>query len=289
MKTNKKIDIKKTNKRMNKDNLLDRIKDSLKPTKECFKIFGFDILFYAILIPSFALFTYIINSFTENIDTSLLSEQIIYESPEMIQALNSSLQSLLIAFISGGIIFFILAVLGWSISRGLCYSKLLKKKFNKEYLIKLFFMNLFYAVFIGLIIILPFLALISSINAILQGGRILAYIVLIISNVVLFLIAYMISTSYIIMTKKDTKIFESIGKAITKCAKNLKNIYKEGIIIIVATMIITAVLLRVQNYIVFNTTQNAGAIITMIVTIIFLATTSTWARNLFVKKMEEMV
>lgn len=210
---------------------LELLKESLKPTKECQMNFLADALFYLILAPSFMLFSYIINKQADMVDKSLLNEQILYQAPEKINQLNQSLEALLIVLIAAGLLLLLVAVVSWSLSRGLAYTQLTKKKFTKDYFIRFSLMNLLYFILVSLIVVLPFVLFISSIQFMLSQGPVLAYTILIVMILSSLLISYLINLSYAIFTLKNNLILSSIGNSIIKSANIIKEIWPTCLII----------------------------------------------------------
>ena len=146
---------------------------------------------------------------TKNVDPSLLQNQeaLLQASETQLAALYSDLKTLVIATLSILIITVLALLLGWSLSRGLIYTKILKKKFNWD----------FFKRFVGLNVIISiiFIILLLIISALVQTQiKSMIYAGLII----LVVLIYYITIIYIQFTKTK-KIFASIGEGLSKGTK----------------------------------------------------------------------
>ncbi|MBD3248745.1 hypothetical protein GF336_01750 [Candidatus Woesearchaeota archaeon] len=235
------------------------MKNLLKPfkTKEFIFILLYDLLFYLIFIPFSYLFAYIINSKTNAIDMSVLEQHTLQTMPlAESEIILSQMQSLVYWIVGLGIILASIAILSWSLSRGLIYTRLLKQRFDKKYFKRFNLLNLL------LLIIIIIISMIIFSLASLNPYAVFLYIP------VFIIAAYFITLTYIQFTKK-TKIFKAIEKGLK--AGFTKNIIPA--LIILGVFILLNLLASILPY---------NIIINTALLFIFI----TWARVYFVEAVK---
>ncbi len=235
------------------------MKNLLNPfkTKEFIFILLYDLLFYAIFIPCSYLFAFAINKKTNAIDLSALEQQTINTvSIAESELILSQMQSLVTWMVGLGILLASIAILSWSLSRGLIYTRLLKEKFNKKYFIRFALLNLIVLIIIAILSIVIF-SLVS-----IHPYALLLYIPF-------FAIAsYFITLTYIKFTK-NIKIFKSIKRGLK--AGFTKNIIPA--LIILGIFILLNLLASILPY---------NIIIYTALLLVFMA----WARMYFVDEVK---
>ena len=191
--------------------------DSFKLKADFLYIFFYDLLLYGIMIPLFSLFIFILNKKAEAVDPNILSNlnsvmNITAAQAQQIQQASQAVQSYLYTFLGAGLLFIIIALLAFTLTRALIWNHLLKKKFELKKYLKF---NL-------LILLLAFLAVILYIilriiapliiNIFLKISINFALILSSILYLLVFMaIIYFASLIYINHTKTG-KIFNSFSK-----------------------------------------------------------------------------
>ena len=229
------------------------------------QILLFDLIFYIVVLPSIYLAALIINRQGVKVDTTLLTPEAIATASELeITLLSSQVRSLVVWTLVSFAVVFILALLTWSFTRGLIYTKLLKQKFTLKYFKKFIGLNIF--LIMALIPILVFLA-------VLLKAELMSFIV--VSVALLLAVAYFISLIYIQFTKnKQLKVFASIGEGLSLGAKKFKKLLLPGILIIIVGYIINVISVRLPP----------STYTSIILFAIFMA----WARIYFVSTVERV-
>ena len=116
--------------------------DSFKLGMIHLKVILFDLLFYAITIPFFYAAGFFLAKQAEKMNLDLLNNQLLSRSAEEIQALSSQVQGLFFILIGAIVVVLAVIISAWSLSRGLVYTTLLKKRLTKDYFLKFAGLNL---------------------------------------------------------------------------------------------------------------------------------------------------
>ena len=246
---------------------LDYLKKELMQFLNSFKLkFNFiqillyDLLFYAIIVPSLLFIPNFLNKQGAKIDQSLLTQEAIMKATEVeLQLFYSQLRNLVIAAVVGIAALLLIALLAWSLSRGLIYTKLLKKKFTSKYFKKFIGLNLVLG--IALLVITPFLATLLKVQ--------LIYL----SLAILLIIAYFTTMIYIQFTKNNL-IFASIGDGLSFGAKNILK------------LIIPIILIIIVGYILMKVSYNLPEI--SFAPLILVAAYMAWLRIYFINKVNQL-
>jgi len=250
-----------------KKQLID-FKDSFKLKPNFLKIMLFDLLFYVITIASLFFFGFVISKYSEKIPAGMLNADIFSRSPEELSLLASNMQGFYIAIIVSVIASIIITLAAWSLSRGLIYTNLLKKKLTPRYFFKLLGLNTLLAIII--LILLVFLSVIVKIIP--AAGYVLLALILI--------AIYFITLIYIYFTKSD-KLFKSIGTALSKGTKAIPKLIFPCFLIIVVYILINIISSLIKKALQANT---ATYIISLLIFIVFLA----WARIYFTEEVSKV-
>jgi len=242
--------------------------DSFKPKISWLYIILFDLLFYGITV----LLVKGVGSYLAGKSNAInlpVIEDLTALTAEQVQPIASQVQSLVISTILLSILIFVVILGTWSLSRGLIYSILLKKEFNKKSFKKFILLNLF--LFVVITIILTFFTAIGLIlQELVLSYRYVFYLVFLV-------IAYYLSINYIIFTKHN-KVFESIGKALEFGTKNMPKLLIPCLLILIVSLILT----NIQPFL--GIPLAIAPFVSLIVFVIFMA----WARIYFVHKVEEI-
>ena len=223
----------------------------------------YDLIFYAATIPTLLLFGGVTKTLGSRIDQGLMTQEaLLAASQAELQAFYSSLKWLVMWTIFSLILMFVVTLTSWSVSRGLIYTKLLNKKFNKSY----FWKSIGLALVLG-IIVFPLLLLISLFL------KSFVYYLIVFSGVFLLAIAYFLAMIYIEFTKSKL-VFASIGSGLTQGCKKLPRLILPILFIAVIGIIVGLA----------NNALPKTIVVTLIVLVLFWA----WARMYFVKRVESI-
>ncbi|MBW2978203.1 hypothetical protein KY331_05125 [Candidatus Woesearchaeota archaeon] len=241
-------------------------KDSFKPKITWIYIMLFDLLFFAVAILTLKG----VGSFLEKkmAVINMPEGDLLSMTQEQLQPITAQLQDLVISIGISVILVFIVMIAIWSLSKGLIYCTILKKKFTKQYFKKFFLLNLFLSIVI--IIILTFLMTVGSVLKELVAFRHIFYIFLL-------AVAYYLSINYIFFTKHN-KVFESIGKTLTFGTKNILKLLIPCLLIYIPFQIIFTTLTLIPIPLFF------APFVSLIIFVIFMA----WARNYFVQEVNKI-
>jgi hypothetical protein len=208
---------------------------------------------------------YILRTRINGVDLSMLNQQILQRSPEEVQALSSQLTSLLVILLLT-IIFFLLALLlSWTLSRGLMWTTVLKKKFTKHYFKKFVGLNVLFGIVLA-ILIFVFSKLVE-----------LSYIIYIF-YITFAIFIYFTAIIYTYFTKKEHQIFNSIGQGLTIGVKKLKHLIIPSLLIIVLLAVISIASFLLQKV-------YSSIFIIFILIILY----SAWARPYFISQAEKVL
>ncbi|MBD3355380.1 hypothetical protein GF361_05350 [Candidatus Woesearchaeota archaeon] len=240
---------------------LNNFKDSFKLNTDFLQIYIYDLLFYAIILPSLFFVQRLLSKRTSNLDLASIQD-LASQSPAQISMVTAQLNSFMAVFIASVVFMIILVLAAWSLSRGLIYTKIMKKKFNIKYFLKFMLLNLI----LGVI----FLLLLASFSVFIKISSF--KILLVISALIT---VYLWAFTYIYFTKKN-EIFYAIGKAV-QAAPKIKTLFIPCLLILAVFIILTAVfsLLRIT--------------LSPYIALLILALFLTWARLYFVPEAEKIL
>jgi hypothetical protein len=232
-------------------NQLETFKKSFKIDTTLIKIILFDLLFYAITIPSFILMGIFLNKKSQGIDLAALNQNILAKSAEEVQLLATQMQNYFISFIGAIILAIIIVLAAWSLSRGLIYTNLLKKRLTWKYFFKTMGLNLLFAI-IAIILLVFFSVLVQAIMPSVNLFLLVALIII-----------YFIMLSMIYFTETG-KVFKGIGKAFSQGGSSLPYILLAVIGFALIRWLIHSIL---QNFIISPITASILSLIAAIVLI----------------------
>ena len=250
---------------MNKQ--LTLFKDSFKLDITFIKVIIFDLLFYVILIPSFFVVGILLNKWAQKMDLDMLNQQILTKSAEEIQALTSQVQSFIAILIITVVILVLIILAAWSLSRGLIYTTLLKKKLTKGYFLKFMLLNLIIGI-VALILLIFFSVIVNAIPPAIY----LFYAVVLIAG-------YLSVLMCVLFTKKN-KIFNSIVKGFSEGAIKLKKLIIPCVLILVVFIILSLI-----SFLLGRAQLTITPYISLLIFVIFMA----WARIYFVRQAEKVI
>jgi hypothetical protein len=241
--------------------------NSFKPNIIWLYIMMFDLLFYGISV----LLIKSVGSYLseKSAAINLPVRDIAAMSAEQLKPLASHLQNFFIAIILLVILSFIIIMAAWSLTRGLIYSALLKKKFTKAYFKKFFLLNLFLTM--PLAIILVFF---TAIGLVLQG---IFYHYKYVYYLVILAVSYYLAINYISFTKKN-KVFDSIAKSLEFGIKKLHKLLLPCLLILIVSIMLPAVISLIPIPL------TAMPLISLIAFVLFMA----WARIYFIQEAEKV-
>lgn len=240
--------------------------NSFKPKISWLYIMLFDFLFYGISI----LLVKAVGSYLSKKSASIIlpTGDLMSMPAEQLEPILLQLRNYFIATIVSVVLAFIIILVAWSLTRGLIYSLLLKKKYSKSYFKKSILLNLFLSV--DIIILLTFFVSIGLLLQDLARGYVYVF------YAVFLVIGYYLSLNYIFFTRKN-HVFESVGKALTFGTKNLpKLIIPCLIILIISTVLSNLVPLIIPVQIL--------SFASLVIFVAFMA----WARTYFVHEVEKI-
>jgi hypothetical protein len=206
------------------------------------------LLFYAIIVPLFFLFSFILNKKLESINGIDILSEITPESMinasaiqvQELQALALTMTNFVYFFIIGVIVLIVVAILAFTLSRNLIWNYLLKKKFNYKTYLKFNLLNIVLPIllaillFILLVIRMPFITAIANISVTL-AIYVAALLVLIVYLAIIYFV-YLVYISYV----KKPKVFKSIRNAFRLIKTRFANIGISYLFILVFSIIISA-------------------------------------------------
>jgi len=236
-------------------------KDSFKLNLDFLQIFLYDLLFHVIFLPLLFLTKKIISSKTQNLDLTSF-QNIASQSAAQINMLTSQLSSLLTTLIISTVFLITLTLAAWSFSRGLIYTKILKKKLTLKYFFKFMLLNLI----LGIIILFS----LASFTVLIKFSffKILLVFAILIT-------IYLLTFTYIYFTKKN-QIFYAIGKSIQAIPK-IKTLFIPCLLILVIFLIITLIISLLR--------LTLSPYIALLILTAFL----TWARLYFIPEAEKVL
>lgn len=244
--------------------------DSFKLKKNFLYIILYDLLFFIIAILFVKFFGGIIGKMSSNVDLSIVERVLISPSPAQTEILKATVNNVKMVIFGAMIAFtlyLIIIIFIWSLSRGLIYTTLLNKKFDKKFYWKFLLLNLLF--YIPLLILL--FAFIYVIKELPQAIYALFLILLI--------AVYFLALSYISFVKIG-KVFKAVGNALefgfTKIHKMIIPLILI-IIIFVIMSLITANIIKILSFAI-------QPYVSLLIFIIYLA----WARIYFVKVVEKI-
>ena len=238
---------------------------SFKADKIFLNIILYDLIFYLIATVSFVLGGYALRTQVGKVDTSMLNQYILQRSPEEIQVLNSQMKAFFAVFILTILGVLIALLAAWSLSRGLMFTSILKKKFNKNYFLKFAGLNLIIgAAAVAVILLFSRFIEIPSVFYIFYA--------------VVLILVYFIAMIYTYFTKKNNQIFNSIGKGLTIGIKKLKHMFIPLLLILAVFVILSFLNYGIQRYYQIK-----------YLSIILLIIYSAWARPYFVSEAEKVM
>jgi hypothetical protein len=244
---------------------LSDFKDSLKINLDFLQLLLYDLLFYAIAIPSAIIFGKLILNQTKNIDINALNQGLLaQEAAAKAQEIAANTGSLLALFFIGLFIILIITLAAWALSRGLIYNKLLNKKLTKAFFFKFMAMNIFFGFVLAMLFI--FLGNLVTVSKI--------FIIPFYAS--FFVCSYFITLTYIFFTKK-VKVFEALGDSLSKGVAIFPKIWLPCLLILIMFMVLGAV-----NQI----ATRLGA--QQFIYILTLALYTCWARIYFVRAVEKL-
>jgi len=249
-------------------NLFKDFIDSFKPKISWLYIMLFDFLFYGISI----LVIKAVGSYLTKKSAAINLPDITNLNalnPADLEAIAMQMQNLFITIVVLITLVLIVILLGWSLSRGLIYSILLKKKFTKKSFGKFTLLNLF--LFITIFVILVFFTAVGAVLATLITSYRYVFFVIFLA------IIYYLSLNYIFFTKKN-KVFESIGKALTFGTKNMLTLFIPCLLILIVSLLLS----RLQ--LIISIQAQIAPFLSLVIFVIFMA----WARNYFVQTVEKI-
>ena len=227
------------------------------------QIILFDLTFYAAVFLTSIVSTKIMEAKGTGLDTSMLTEQALTAASEAeLAVFASGFKGFIIAAFAVIIIMALVVLLGWSLTRGLIYTNLLKKKLTKTYFIKSVGLNIVLAIIVFVVMMFISVLLQMQIQAIIYFSALL-----------LGSIIYFISLIYIQFTK-TLKVFESIGEGLSFGTKKFHKL----LMTVVLILIVGAIL----NYLVSFLPYSIFLI--MIFFIVYLA----WAKTYFVNTVSRV-
>ncbi|MEE9525998.1 MAG: hypothetical protein V3V78_05325 [Candidatus Woesearchaeota archaeon] len=234
-------------------------KDSFKFDITFLKILLYDMLFYAIVVPTLFLASYLMTSLMGGIDPNILTQEMIAAKSPAIQAVASQMESVLVVAVITSILTILITLAAWSLSRGLIYTKLLKKKLTK----KLFF-KFAGSTFVLAILITNLLLVTSIVSKIISPYLLYA---------VILIITYFLILNFVALVKTN-KIFCSIGDALSIGTKKLPKLIIPCILILVVFAVLSALILL--------TPLKSTKLIPLVIFALFM----TWARIYFVSELK---
>jgi len=240
-------------------------KDSLKINLDFLQLLLYDLLFYAIAIPSAIIFGKLIANQTKTMDLTSLNQGLLaQQATAELQSIMSQVGHLLLFFFIGLFLLIIIVLAAWALSRGLIYNKLLNKKLTKAFFFKFMAMNLLFGFFLAMIFFL--LGTFVTVSKI--------FIIPFYAS--FFVCSYFITLTYIFFTKK-VKVFEALGDSLSKGAAIFPKIWLPCLLILIMFMVLGAV-----NQI----ATRLGA--QQFIYILTLALYTCWARIYFVRAVEKI-
>ena len=225
----------------------------------------YDLIFYFLATVSFIFGGYLLRTEIGKVDMSILDQYIMQRSPEEIQMLSSQMKGFFAVFILIILALIIAVVASWSLSRGLMYTSILKKKFNRRYFLK----------FAGLSFIIGAVAVAMTI-LFSKFAEIIA--VLYLFYLLLFIFIYFTALIYTYFTKTEHHIFSSIGKGLTLGIKKIKHMFAPSILIFAVFIALSFLNYGIQRLYTIK-----------YLSILFLIIYSAWARIYFVSEAEKVM
>ncbi len=240
---------------------LTTFKNSFKLNMNFLQIYIYDLLFYAIILPSLFFIQRILSKRTSNLDLASIQD-LASQSPAQISMVTAQLNSFMAVFIASVLLMIIIILAAWSFSRGLIYTKILKKKLTLKYFLKFMLLNLI----IGII----FLLLLASFSVFIKVSSF--KILLVISALIT---VYLLTFTYIYFTKNN-QIFYALGKSIQAVPK-IKTLFIPCLLILAVFIILTAIfsLLKIT--------------LSPYIALLILTAFLTWARLYFIPEAEKVL
>ena len=244
--------------------------DSFKVKKNFFYIIGYDLMFYIIATVFVSIFGGILTKISSTVDLNLINKALLDPTPAQMKVIETTVNNakVLVYLLVASIFLYLLIILfSWSLSRGLIYANLLKKKFNSKFYWRFLLLNLVY--FVPLILIsLAFIYVIKEIPQ--------AFYVFILVLLVMF---YFLTLSYIFFIKGN-KVFKATGNAIEFGFTKLHKLAIPLLLIIVVFIVISFISSLINRILGFG----IQPFVSLIVFLIFMA----WARIYFVKVVSKV-
>jgi hypothetical protein len=235
---------------MNKKILEENLKlfiDSFRSGTKFLYILGYELLFYAVVVPLYLLFSSILDRKLEAINAMDILSKISQESmmnvtaaqTQEIELLAMSLKNIISFFIIGLIIFIIVALLVYSLSRNLIWNYLLKKKFDRKTYLKFNLLNITLAIMLAVVLLILSVLRIPVIIALANISVDFA-VVFLSSLFLVFYIAiiyfiYLVYINYV----KTSKVFKSFNKTFKLIKTKFANIGISYLFILVFSIVIS--------------------------------------------------
>lgn len=173
-------------------------------TAKYFLIVMYDLIFYVLLFPLFYGYGYLINMLVKpfkDLDTSALTSK----TAEQLALYQQSLSGVIVFVFLISIVFSLLFVLIWSLSRAFMWTKLLDKKLTGRYIGKFYLLNMIWMFLVSVLFIIASVVFYSVASASTVGGIVVGIIMALLLVIVVYFM-------YILYYKfsHELKIFRSL-------------------------------------------------------------------------------
>lgn len=243
------------------------LKNSFKLDKRFIFVILFDLLFYAIIIPCFFAYAYLINKQAEImqnlIGTEDIASYLFSASPAEISFLTGDMRVLVLTFVAGAIILFLIGLFSYSLSRSLIWNYLLEKKFSLKRYLKFNVLNL--------ILLIAFFIIFSIYSILMLLSRWVFGIILIFFMLAIFYFIFALYIEY----SRTGRIFHSIGNAFKRMDKKVYLLSLPVFIIIIIISIAIGLFIA----------QSLYTIVTVLLIIVFAG----WMRVLVLEMQKKKI
>ena len=242
--------------------------DSFKFKKNFLYIIGYDLLFYIIAVIFVKLFGFIIEKMSSGVDMSILNRAVLDPSPAQVEIVTQTVmgaKAVVYVFAIFVVLYLVILLFAWSLSRGLIYCTLLKKKFNSKYYWKFLLLNLVF--FVPLLIM--FFSFVYVIKELPYAIYVLMFLILAVS--------YFLTLSYI---KFDHKVFKAIGSALEFGFTKIHKMLIPFVLILLMFFVMSFITSGVNRMVSFG----LKPYVSVVLFVVYMA----WARIYFVRVVEKL-
>lgn len=194
----------------------------------------YDLIFYVLLFPLFYGYGYFINMLVKpfkDLDTSALTSK----TAEQLGLYQQSLSGVIVFVFLISIVFSLLFVLIWSLSRAFMWTKLLDKKLTGKYIGKFYLLNMIWMLLVSVLFIIASVVFYSVASASAVGGIVVGIIMALLLVIVVYFM-------YILYYKfsHELKIFRSLLDMIVLGVTKLPRLILPLLLVVCTLAVVTA-------------------------------------------------